>query len=251
MNRLQDKVSVITGAGSGIGRAAARAFVSEGARVGLLDRCDDAIADLAAELGDSSFQLLADVADEVSVKQAFEQLEQRFGRLNVLYNCAGVQLHGRDARAHELDLTAWQETILINLTGAFLCCKHAIPLMIRSGGGSIINCGSPTGVIGCATGYDAYSASKGGMMALTRVIAMDYARDGIRVNNVLPGTTQTPLIDSLLTDPEEHARMAAGVPLGRLGEPDDLVGIAVFLASDESSYATGANFTIDGGLCVR
>lgn len=251
MDRLLDKVAVITGAGSGIGRAAARAFVAEGARVGLLDRSRVTVAELADELGAGSFPLAADVTDENSVKEAFKTVEGQFRRLNVLYNCAGVQLHGRDARAHELDLRAWQETMAVNLTGVFLCCKHAIPLMLQAGGGSIINCGSPTGLIGCATGYDAYSASKGGMMALTRVMAMDYARDGIRVNNILPGTTQTPLIDALLTDPRERGSMAAGVPLGRLGEPDDLIGVAVFLASDESRYATGANFTIDGGLCAR
>lgn len=251
MNRLLDKVAVITGAGSGIGRAAARAFIAESACVGLLDRCADAVARLADELGPASVPLVVDVTDELSVRHAFETVERRFDRLNVLYNCAGVQLHGRDARAHELDLAVWQETMAVNLTGVFLCCKYAIPLMLQSGGGSIINCGSPTGLIGCATGYDAYSASKGGMMALTRVMAMDYAREGIRVNNILPGTIQTPLIDTLLADPSERRSMAAGVPLGRLGETDDLTGAAVFLASDESRYATGANFTIDGGLCVR
>lgn len=250
MDRLRGKVAVITGAGSGIGQAAARAFLAEGATVGLLDRSGEAINRLTGELGPESFPLRADVADESAVKGAFERVGHRFGRLDVLYCCAGVQLHGQDAQAHELDLQVWQRTMDINLTGAFLCCKHAIPLMVQRGG-SIILCGSPTGLIGCATGYDAYSASKGGMMALTRVMAMDYARDGIRVNNILPGTIRTPLTDPMLADPTERAGTVAGVPLGRLGEPEDLTGIAVFLASDESSYATGANFIIDGGLCAR
>ena len=251
MTRLAGKVAVVTGAGSGIGRAAARAFVAEGATVGLLDRNAAAVERLAGELGPASFPLSADVTDEDTVREAFATVERRAGRLHVLYNCAAVQLHGRDARAHELDLAVWRQTLTINLTGVFLCCKQAIPLMLRSGGGSIINCGSPTGLTGCGMGYDAYSSSKGGVMALTRVMAMDYARDGIRVNNILPGTTQTPLVDALLADPRQRAGIAAGVPLGRLGTPEDLIGVAVFLASDESSYATGANFTIDGGLCTR
>lgn len=250
MSRLAGKVAVITGAASGIGRAAARAFVTEGATVGLLDRSAATIEAVAAELGAAAFPLAADVTDEASVSAAFEDVRRRAGRLDVLYTCAGVQLHGRDARAHELDLAVWQQTLTVNLTGVFLCCKHAIPLLLESGG-SIITCGSPTGLTGCGAGYDAYSASKGGVMALTRALAVDYARDGIRVNTVVPGTTRTPLIDTLLADPARRGDLVTAAPLGRLGTPEDLTGIAVYLASDESRYATGATFIVDGGLCIH
>jgi NAD(P)-dependent dehydrogenase (short-subunit alcohol dehydrogenase family) len=251
VNRLANKVTVITGAGSGIGRAAARAFVAEGATVGLLDRAAGAVEALARELGPAAFPLVADVTDEASVKRAFDEVQRRAGRLDVLYNCAAIQLLHEDTWVHELDLEVWNRTIAVNLTGVFLCCKYGVALMLRSGGGSIINCGSPTGVTGCGGEWEAYSASKGGVMALTRAMAIAYARQGIRVNNVLPGTTQTALIAPLLADPRRRAEMEEGEPLGRLGTPEDLVGVAVFLASDESRYATGANFTVDGGICIR
>lgn len=251
MKRLTDKVAVITGAGSGIGRAAARAFVAEGATVGLLDRAVDAIDTLARELGPSAFPLVADVTDEASVQRAFEAVERRAGRLDVLYNCAAIQLLDADTLVHELDLAVWNRTIAVNLTGVFLCCKYGVALMLRNGGGSIITCGSPTGVTGCGAEWEAYSASKGGVMALTRAMAVAYARDGVRVNNVVPGMTQTALIAPLLADPERRAEMAQGAPMGRLGTPEDLAGVAVFLASDESRYTTGANFTVDGGICIR
>lgn len=251
MGRLAGKVAVITGAGSGIGQAAAWAFVAEGAAVGLLDRSAGAVESLAHDLGEAAFPLVADVTDEASVRAVFAQARDRIGRLDALYACAGVQLHGRDGRAHELDLAVWQQTLAVNLTGVFLCCKHAIPLLLESGGGSIILCGSPTGLTGCGAGYDAYSASKGGVMSLARALAVDYARDGIRVNSVVPGTTQTPLIDDLLGDRERRDSLVASAPLGRLGTPEDLTGVAVFLASDESRYATGATFIVDGGLCIH
>src|SRR5579864_3866542 len=139
VNRLADKVAVITGAGSGIGRAAARAYVAEGATVGLLDRNGRAVEDLAVELGPRSFPLVADVASEANVTSAFAEVERRAGRLDVLYNCAGVELMGQDTRVHELDLAVWEQTLAINLTGQFLCCKHGIRLMLRGGGGSINN----------------------------------------------------------------------------------------------------------------
>lgn len=251
MNRLAGKVAIVTGAGSGIGRAAARAYVAEGATVGLLDRNGAAVEELAHDLGAASFPLVADVSSDAGVSAAFAEADRRAGRLDVLYNCAGVELIGQDTRVHELDLAVWERTLAINLTGVFLCCKYGLRLMLRGGGGSIINCGSPTAITGCGAGSDAYSASKGGVMALTRVLAIDYARDGIRVNSIVPGTIDTPMNAPVLTDPEQRAAMIAGEPIGRLGMPEDLAGIAVFLASDESSFATGAAFVVDGGLCIR
>jgi NAD(P)-dependent dehydrogenase (short-subunit alcohol dehydrogenase family) len=251
VNRLRDLVTVITGAGSGIGRAAAEAFVAEGAMVGLLDRDADAIGGLAQALGPAAFVLPTEVGDEAGVRSAFEAVRRRHGRLDVLYNCAGIQLHGQDSRAHELPLEVWNRTLTVNLTGMFLCCKYGIALMLEGAQGSVINCASPTGLTGCGAGYTAYSSSKGGIFALTRVLAIDYARDGIRVNSIVPGTTQTPLIETLLADPETKSSLEAGTPLGRLGTPQDLTGIAVFLASDESRFATGATFVVDGGVTIR
>jgi len=155
---------------------------------------------------------------------------------------AGVQLHGQDGPAEHLDLDVWRRTLDVNLTGAFLAVKHALPLLRAAAPSSIVMCGSPTGITMCGRGYDAYSASKGGMMALARALAADYAAEGIRVNVVVPGTTATPLIADLLADERTHADLVAGAPLGRLGTSEDLTGIAVFLASDESAYATGATF---------
>lgn len=249
--RLSGKVAVVTGAASGIGLATARTYLAEGATVGLLDRSSGPVQGLAAELGRYAFELICDVTDEASVTNSFDHVRQRGQRLDVLVNCAAVQLNGRDARAHELDLAAWQETIAVNLTGAYLCCKHAIPLMIESGGGSIINCGSPTGLRGSGSKYTAYTASKGGVMALTRVLATDYAADAIRVNTLVPGTTDTPLIQTNITDDSTRRGLVSNIPLGRLAQPSDYAGIAVYLASDESRYATGAEFVVDGGITAR
>lgn len=250
-DRLAGKVAVITGAASGIGRATATAFAAEGARVGLLDTDAASVERLAAELAEAAFGLPADVSDEGSVRDAFGVVWRTAGRLDVLFNGAAIQLNGRDARAHELDLEVWQRTLAVNLTGTFLCCKHAIPLMLEGGGGSIVMCGSPTGIRGAATGFDAYTASKGGVMALSRVLAMDYARHGIRVNTLVPGTTDTPLIRQNLADPARRREIEAAVPLGRLADPAEYASLAVYLASDESGYATGAEFIVDGGITAR
>lgn len=251
MGRLEGKVAVISGASGGIGSAAARAFAAEGAVVGLLDR-DVGVEGLAGEIGSAAFPLVADATDEDSVAGAFREVERRYGCLDVLYNCLGVQLHGRDARAHELDLAVWNQTIATNLTGIFLCCKHGIRLMLAGGqGGSVINCGSPTGITGNGTTYDAYSASKGGVIALSRAMAIDYAREGIRVNILVPGATYTPLTEALFGDQENRERFVTGIPIGRLGQPEDLTALAVFLASDESRYAIGGTFVVDGGITIR
>ncbi|MGZ8725380.1 MAG: SDR family NAD(P)-dependent oxidoreductase [Aeromicrobium sp.] len=250
MGRLEGKVAVVTGAGSGIGRASAVAFAKEGARVFGLDRNAQGLAEMEDEIGPAGTGLVVDVSSEPSVREAFARIGELAGRVDVLFNCAAVQFHDRDNRAHELSLETWNETIAVNLTGAFLCCKHAIPLMLP-GGGSIINCGSPTGIRGSAPGYDAYSTAKGGMMAFTRVLAMDYAADGIRVNTIVPGATETPLIKDLLADPDTANALLAKIPLGRFASPEDYVGIAVFAASDESAYTTGATLLADGGVSEK
>lgn len=249
--RLAGRSTAITGAAGGVGAAAARAFVAHGARVALLDVPGERLDALAAELGDAALAVPVDVTGEAAVRAAFGRCAEAYGRLDALYVTAGIQLHGQDGPAEHLDLEVWRRTIDVNLTGSFLTVKHAIPLLRAAAPSSIIMCGSPTGITMCGGGYDAYSASKGGMMALARALAADYAADGIRVNVVVPGTTRTPLIADLLDDERTHAQLLAGAPLGRLGTPADLVGIAVFLASDESAYATGATFAVDGGLINR
>jgi NAD(P)-dependent dehydrogenase (short-subunit alcohol dehydrogenase family) len=196
--------------------------------------------------------LLADVTAESSVEAAFADVRRRHGRLDVLYTCAAIQLIGEDAPIHELPAEVWDRTHAVNLRGVFLSCKHGVRLMIEAGnGGSVINCGSPTGLTMSGAGWHAYSSSKAGVMALTRVMAADYAKHGIRVNGIVPGTIETSLIKILTDDPVQRANLAALHPIGRIGTPEDMAGIAVFLASDESKFATGAHFFVDGGISVR
>jgi NAD(P)-dependent dehydrogenase (short-subunit alcohol dehydrogenase family) len=248
MDRLTGKAGIVTGAAGGIGSAAARAFAAEGAFLGLLDRPGPALDKLAAELGPAAVALPADVTSETEVATAFAT----WGRpADFVYVCAGQQLHDVDGPIGEVSLQAWERTMAVNLTGAFLCVKHAIGALCAAPSGSLILCGSPTGLTMSGGGNTAYGSSKAGMMALARIVAADYAHRGVRANIVVPGTTRTPLIESLLADEAVHAELLAGAPIGRIGTPDDLTGIAVFLASDESRYATGATFAVDGGLTIR
>lgn len=249
--RLRGKVGLITGAAGGIGSAAARAFAAEGAAVGLVELPGEALDRLAAGLGDPAMALPADVSDEARVRDAMSEWAARYGRADFLYVCAGRQIHGADGPVGKVSLATWNATISANLTGAFLCVKHGIELLCAAPSGSLILCGSPTGLTMSGAGYAAYSASKAGMMSLARTTAADYAARGVRANVIVPGTTLTPLIETLTADQATRDALLAGTPLGRLGTPDDLAGIAVFLASDESRYATGATFCVDGGLTQR
>lgn len=243
--RLQGKAAVVTGAASGIGAAVAQAFLAEGATVGLLDQVP------STSDGPRTVELLADVTAEDSMLTAFANFEEQAGKLDVLVCCAAVQLFDTDGPVGDLSLTTWRRTIDVNLTGVFLSMKYAVPAMQRAGGGSIIVAGSPTGLTMCGAGTDAYSASKGGAMALVRAVAGDYAGSGIRANIVVPGTIETPLIASLVDDEKRRSELIGGTPIGRLGVPADVTGAFVFLASDESAFATAATFVIDGGLTVR
>jgi NAD(P)-dependent dehydrogenase (short-subunit alcohol dehydrogenase family) len=251
MSRLKGKSGIVTGAAGGIGSAACRAFAAEGAFVGLIDRPGPALDALALELGDAAVALPADVTSEAEVAAAYAVWDRQRPHADFVYVCAGQQLHDVDGRIGEISLQTWERTLSVNLTGAFLCVKYAMTALCAASAGSLILCGSPTGLTMSGAGNTAYGASKAGMMALARIVAADYANQNVRANVIVPGTTRTPLIEPLLADEDVHAALLAGAPIGRLGTPEDLTGVAVFLASDESRYATGVNFAIDGGLTVR
>ena len=250
--RLTTKTAIITGAGSGIGRAIALGFVKEGARVLAVDLRLEAAEETARLASDTNLIIphRADVSLAEDVRQMVTAAEHHFTTVNVLVNNAAIQLIGKDARAHELEDDVWEQTMAVNLRGPYLCIKHTIPAMLKAGGGSIVNIASPTG-FNKGAGYTAYSTSKGGLSTLTRVVALDYATDKIRCNAIVPGATETPLITSLLDDPEVRQRLQTMAPLGRLGQPEDLVPLAVYLASDESSFSTGAHFFADGGSVMH
>lgn len=249
--RLSGKVAVVTGAASGIGQAIARGFVLEGARVGFLDRTLPALPDPGPGSTGEAFSLVADITDELQIVNAFGAVKEMAGGLDVLVHCAAVQMFGSDAAAAQLDKAVWDRTIDVNLTGAFLVCRYGIELILATGrGGSIVNCGSPTALRGSSPDFAAYSSSKGGVHALTRVLAAEYGRRGIRANTLVPGPTETTLTADAFRDPDLRRRLTDRVSLGRLGLAQDYVGVAVFLASDESGFATGAEFVVDGGYTI-
>ncbi len=249
--RLRNKVAIVTGAGAGMGGTVARGFAREGAAVVAVDVNEElghATAKQIQDAGGKALFAYADVSDANSVQSMVRLTVSTFGGIDILYANAGVQFMRADARAHELSEEIWDRTLAINLKGAWLCCKYAIPAMLERGGGSIILVGSPTGFLGCAPGYTAYSASKGGGIGLTRVMAVDYAKDNIRVNSLFPATTETPMITEALQLTGARQRLAAAIPMGRIGKPEDVVGLAIFLASDEAAFCTGGLYMADGGM---
>jgi NAD(P)-dependent dehydrogenase (short-subunit alcohol dehydrogenase family) len=252
MPRLDGKVALITGAGSGMGRAAAVRFAEEGAAVVVadVDRAggEGTVASVRAAGGEATF-VATDVTDGAQVARAVAAALDTHGRLDVLYNNAGIR-HPGDGGSVATDETAWDATLAVNLKGTWLGCKHAIPAMRASGGGSIVNVASMVGLLGSATAEVAYTASKGGVLALTREVAVEQARAGIRCNALAPGPVHTPLLADLLADPQWAARRLVHVPMGRPAQADEVVGAALFLASDESSYVTGATLSVDGGIAV-
>ena len=249
--RLKEKVTIVTGGGAGMGLAVARAYAREGAKVVVADRNEaDGLATVNAiqAAGGEAIFVCTDVADARAVEAMVATAVEHYDRIDVLYANAAVQLHGQDARAHELSEEIWDRTYNINIRGVWLCAKYVIPVMMNGGGGSIINVASPTGLVGCAPGYTAYSSTKGAVFALTRVMAVDYARDKIRVNALVPGATETPLTKDLFADQVTRQGLIDATPLGRLGQAEDVVGLAIFLAADESAYCTGGTYMVDGGL---
>jgi NAD(P)-dependent dehydrogenase (short-subunit alcohol dehydrogenase family) len=247
VGRLAGKRIVVTGAASGIGRSTAVRFAAEGARVALVDVNEDGLEEVERLLdGERHITLVADVSDEEQVRLALEGAESTLGGLDVAIANAAVHFGDRMARVHEFDLDTWTKTLAVNLTGVFLTCKHAIPALLRAGGGSIVCTGSPTGSRGHAE-LCAYSASKGGVTALVRVLAAEYAADRIRVNCVVPGFTATPFVQALVDDPVASRPVLERIPLGRPGSPEEVASMMLFLASDDSTYVTGATLAVDGG----
>ena len=248
--RLEGKVALITGAGSGMGRAAAELFAREGARVVITDVVDDAgnavVAAVRAAGGDATY-VRADVSSWSDCVAMVQCATDSYGALHVLYNNAGI-FPADDGGVLDTPESTWQQVMEINLKGVWLGCKAGIPAMIASGGGSIVNVASFVALIGAATAQIAYTASKGGVLSMTREIAVEYARRGIRANALCPGPIQTPLLEELLSDPARRARRMVHIPMGRLGRAEELAKAALFLASDDASFMTGAALVVDGGI---
>jgi NAD(P)-dependent dehydrogenase (short-subunit alcohol dehydrogenase family) len=248
--RLQDKVTIITGAGSGIGREAALIFAREGARVVVADMNEDAgtkaVGDITAAGGEAIF-VSTNVAQAASVEALVRETESRFGRLDVTFNNAGI-FPDADGSVVDTPEDVWDLVMNVNLKGVFLGCKYAVPAMQRAGGGSIINVASFVALVGAATPQIAYTASKGGVLSMTREIAVEFARQNIRVNALCPGPVDTPLLQSILSDPVKRERRLVHIPPGRFAQAVEIANAALYLASDESSYVNGATFVVDGGI---
>ncbi len=240
--RLQGRVCVVTGASGGIGAATVEIFQREGATVVGVDLLDGAPGDLALQV---------DVTSEDQVKGAFERVREEYGRIDVLFNNAGISPND-DASVLDTTLEAWERVQMVNLRSVFLCCKHGIPHLLENDGplrGSVINTASFVAVMGAATSQISYTASKGGVLALSRELGVEFARRGVRVNALCPGPVDTPLLKELFAkDPEKAARRLVHVPMGRFARSEEIANGVLFLASDESSFVTASTFLVDGGL---
>jgi NAD(P)-dependent dehydrogenase (short-subunit alcohol dehydrogenase family) len=252
MRGLKGKVAAVTGGGSGIGQAAAIRLAEEGCPVAILDRNKkgaDATAKAARKAGVEAVAIEADVGSEDEVKAAFAKIKRKFGRLDVLVSNAGIFSAERDSKVDGLMKTVWDEIVGVNLTGMYLSCKHGVALIKATAGkGAVVITGSPTGMSGCTPANVAYGSSKGGVHGLSRVMAVDHAPEGIRVNVVVPGFTLTPIVRELVADPKIYEWQVQNIPLKRGAEPHEIAGAIAFLASDDASYMTGSFMFVDGGL---
>jgi NAD(P)-dependent dehydrogenase (short-subunit alcohol dehydrogenase family) len=246
MQRLLDRVAVVTGAGSGIGLASARRMASEGAKIAVVDIDGETGKAAAEEVGGLFIQ--ADVTAEDEVAAMYDATLGAFGRIDIAFNNAGISPPDDDSIL-DTGIEAWRRVQEVNLTSVYLCCKHVIPHMRAHGGGSIINTASFVAVLGSATSQISYSASKGGVLAMSRELGVQFARDGIRVNALCPGPVNTPLLQQLFAaDPERAARRLVHVPMGRFAEAEEIAAAVAFLASDDASFVTAATFLVDGGI---
>ncbi len=245
--RLAGKVALITGGASGMGRVAVERFVEEGASVTVVDFDEAAGRAVAEGLGDAATFVRADVSRPSDCEAMVAHTMATFGALHVLYNNAGV-FPPDDGGVLETPEATWDRVMEINLKGVWLGCRAGIPAMVASGGGSIVNVASFVALMGAATAQIAYTSSKGGVLAMTREIAVEWARRGIRANALCPGPVDTPLLAELMHDPDRKARRLVHIPMGRLAQAEEIVNAALFLASDESSYVTGSQLVVDGGI---
>jgi NAD(P)-dependent dehydrogenase (short-subunit alcohol dehydrogenase family) len=252
--RLDGKVCFVTGGGSGMGRVAAAMFCAEGAKVAVADlnadACESAAAAARKEAAGSgdAIAVPCDVTKDADVKKAIAATVKRYGGLHVLYNNAGIMM-AEDGSVIDTEEWVWDRTLAVNLKGIYLCCRHGIPEIIRSGGGSVINIASFVALLGCSVPQDAYTASKGAVIALTKSLAVQFAPRKVRSNAICPGPIETPLLTEwLLKDPEAKRVRLARNPTGRFGQPEDIVNAGIFLASDESAWTNGAVLVVDGGI---
>ncbi len=252
--RLTGKVILVTGAASGMGLVATRMFAAEGAKVIAADvnaaGLELAMAGLDPGLAESVLTVAGSVTDSDDVARIIAEGVERFGKLNVLYNNAGIMPEA-DTSVIKTSEDVWDQVLDVNLKSIFLVCKHGIPALIDAGGGSVINIASFVALVGCTNPQDAYTASKGGVLALTRSLAVQYGPQGVRVNAICPGPILTPMTEQLFPNEEERMKRLNRIPLGRFGRAEDIVHAGVFLASDESSWMTGSQFVVDGGITVN
>ncbi len=252
--RLEGKTALITGAGSGMGRVAATLFAAEGANIIAADLNReglDATVKLVAEgARGNMLALIGDVSREDDVRGWVEQGVARFGGLHVLYNNAGI-FSDADRSVLTMDEKTYRRTLDVNVKGVMLCCKHAIPAIVRAGGGSVVNVASFVALVGCTVPQDAYTASKGAVLALTKSLAVQFGHDNVRVNAICPGPILTPMLVELFPNDDEKMKRLNRIPLGRFGLPEDIAYAALYLASDESSWMTGTEFVVDGGITVN
>jgi NAD(P)-dependent dehydrogenase (short-subunit alcohol dehydrogenase family) len=246
--RLANKVALITGAGSGLGREMALLFASEGATVIVNDIDASAGERTVSEIGEGASFVPGDVADDAATASLFDQIRSSHGRLDVSVHNAGI-MDPRDEGVTDTPIDVWDRVIAVNLTGVFLCCRHAVPLMLETdGNSSLINIASFVALMGAAAPQIAYTASKGGVLAMTREIAVQYARQGLRANAICPGPIRTPLLEYLIADEGKRNNRLNHIPAGRFGEPRDIANAALYLAGDDSDWVTGTEFLVDGGI---
>ena len=251
--RLEGKVALITGAGSGMGRLAAEVFAREGAAVVATDVSAEGLRETVEGVqsaGGSITGLTGDVSREQDVRHWAEEGARTYGRLNVLYNNAGI-FPDEDGSVVDTDEAVYQRVMDVNMKGIYLCCKYGVPELIKAGGGSIVNVASFVALLGCTVPQDAYTASNGAVLSFTRSLAVQFGPHNVRANAICPGPILTPMLESLFPNEEERLKRLSRIPLGRFGRSEDVVYAALYLASDESSWTTGATFVVDGGISVN